>query len=134
MLTSSLAVWILLGLAVVLAIIIPILNSVERFSNFISLRWSCVAIILLIMVGVVIDFEHLADNTRDIVLRGGLIVIALYLVLRTGEKVLYNGWLKGINLKGSIQKGDLKASAEVKQVETKSDKDKTDKPKGTRID
>jgi hypothetical protein len=125
MLTSSLAVWILLGLAVVLAIIIPILNSVERFSNFISLRWSCVAILLLIMVGVVIDFEHLADNTRDIVLRGGLIVIGLYLVLRTGEKVLYNGWLKGINLKGSIQKGDLKASAELKQ---------TDKKKGTRID
>ena len=69
------------------------------------------------MVGVIIDFDHLADSTRDIVLKGGLILVGLYLVLRTCEKVLYNGWLKGINLKGSVSKGDITAKVEIKRDE-----------------
>jgi hypothetical protein len=115
MITASLAIWILLGMTIVLALVIPLLDSVERLSKFISLRWTCIAIILLIMVGVIIDFDHLADNTRDIVLKGGLIIVGLYLVLRTVEKVLYNGWLKGVNLKGTVTKGDTTASVEIKQ-------------------
>jgi len=115
MTTASLAIWILLGMTIVLALVIPLLDSVERLSKFISLRWTCIAIILLIMVGVIIDFDHLADNTRDIVLKGGLIIVGLYLVLRTVEKVLYNGWLKGVNLKGTVTKGDTTASVEIKQ-------------------
>lgn len=115
MTTASLAIWILLGMTIVLALVIPLLDSVERLSKFISLRWTCIAIILLIMVGVIIDFDHLADNTRDIVLKGGLIIVGLYLVLRTVEKVLYNGWFKGVNLKGTVTKGDTTASVEIKQ-------------------
>lgn len=115
--TASLAIWILLGLAIILAIFIPLLDSIEKLSKFISLRWTCIAIILLIMVGVIIDFDHLADSTRDIVLKGGLILVGLYLVLRTCEKVLYNGWLKGINLKGSVSKGDITAKVEIKRDE-----------------
>lgn len=113
MLGGNLAVIILGCLALVLALIIPVLNSFEKLSNFISLRWSCVAIILLIMVGVVIDFNHLADDTRNIVLTGGLIVVSVFIVIRTVEKILYNGWLRGVNLKGSIQKGDIVASGEI---------------------
>lgn len=116
MISASIALWVLVGLAVVLAVIIPILDSVSKFSSFISLRWSCVAIILLIMVGVVVDFTHLSDNTRDIVIRGGLIVVGIFIGLRTLEKILYMGWLKGINLKGTVQKGDIKASAEIKHT------------------
>lgn len=115
MTTASLAIWILLGMTIVLALVIPLLDSVEKLSKFISLRWTCIAIILLIMVGVIIDFDHLADNTRDIVLKGGLIIVGLYLVLRTVEKILYNGWLKGVNLKGTVTKGDTTASVEIKQ-------------------
>ena len=122
MVDATLALWILVGLAILLALIIPILDSTKKFSNFISLRWSCIAIILLIMVGVVIDFTHLADNTRDLVIRGGLIVVGIFVVLRTIEKVLYMGWLKGFNLKGTIQKGDLKATGEIKQVDTEDKK------------
>lgn len=123
MITSHLAIWIMAGLALLLAIVIPILNATKHLSDFISFRWTCVAIILLIMVGVVIDFDHLADDTRNIVLMGGIILVGLYLVLRTGEKVLFNGWLKGINLKGTIQKGDLKATAEIKHTEDDTKKE-----------
>ena len=113
MLDSQLAIIIIGCLALVLALIIPLLNAIDRLSNFISLRWSCIAIILLIMVGVVIDFNHLSDGTRDIALIGGFIVVGAFTVLRTIEKILYNGWLKGVNLKGTIQKGDLIAKGEI---------------------
>lgn len=121
MISANLALWILVGFIVVLAIAIPLLDSVEKFSKFISLRWTCVSVILLIMVGVIINFNHLSDNTRDIVIRGGLIVVGVFLVLRTVEKVLSKGWLRGINVKGTIQKGDLKATAEIKKSEESSD-------------
>lgn len=121
MISANLALWILVGLVVVLAVTIPLLDSVEKFSKFISLRWTCVSVILLIMVGVIINFNHLSDNTRDIVIRGGLIVVGVFLVLRTVEKVLSKGWLRGINVKGTIQKGDLKATAEIKKSEESSD-------------
>lgn len=121
MISANLALWILVGFIVVLAIAIPLLDSVEKFSKFISLRWTCVSVILLIMVGVIINFNHLSDNTRDIVIRGGLIVVGVFLVLRTMEKVLSKGWLRGINVKGTIQKGDLKATAEIKKSEESSD-------------
>lgn len=121
MISANLALWILVGFVVVFAIAIPLLDSVEKFSKFISLRWTCVSVILLIMVGVIINFNHLSDNTRDIVIRGGLIVVGVFLVLRTVEKVLSKGWLRGINVKGTIQKGDLKATAEIKKSEESSD-------------
>ena len=117
MITSHLAIWIMGGLALLLAIIIPILNTTKRLSEFISFRWTCVAIILLIMVCVVIDFDHLSDGTRDIVLKGGIIIIGIYLSLRTAEKVLSKGWLNKINVKGTIQKGDLTATAEISHTE-----------------
>ena len=139
MITGDIAIIVLGCLALILALIIPVLDSFEKLSKFISLRWSCVAIVILIMVGVVIDFNHLADDTRNIVLTGGLIVVGGFIVLRTLEKVLYNGWLKGLNLKGSVQKGDIIAKAELntdnltvipptmeKSTEEKPEEDKKD--------
>lgn len=106
MITPQMAVYVLLILAFLLAVIIPVLNAIPKLSDFISYRWLCVTIILLLMVGVVIDFENLADGTRDIVLTGGMIIVGAYLLFRTSEKVLYNGWLKGVNLKTEIKKGE----------------------------
>lgn len=129
MVTATLAVWILVGLAVVLAIVIPVLDSVKPLSSFISLRWTCVAIILLIMVGVIINFNTLSDSTRDIALTGGLIIVGVFIVLRTIEKVLYNGWLRGVNLKAEVSKGDIKGSVDLSSKEepkltiTKDNKD-----------
>lgn len=121
MISAEIALSVLLALAVILALVIPLMDSVEKFSKFISLRWTCVAIVLLIMVGVIIDFAHLTDTTRDIVIRGGLIIVGLFLFLRTGEKVLSKGWLKGFNLKGSVQKGDTTISGEINPVENKKE-------------
>lgn len=117
MATPNLALLILSGLAIVLAVIIPLLNAIPKLSSLISMRWTCVAVVLLIMVGVVVDFEPLADSTRDIALTGGLVIVGIYLALRTAEKVMYNGWLKGVNLKGTVSKGDVSATVELKNVD-----------------
>ena len=91
MITPEMATYVLLILAILLAVVLPLLNAVTKLTDFISYRWLCVTIILLLMVGVVIDFKTLADGTRDIVLTGGMIIVGAYLLFRTIEKVLYNG-------------------------------------------
>ena len=127
MVNTTLALSILAGLAIILALVIPLLNAIPKLSSFISLRWSCVSVILLIMVGVVIDFEPLADTTRDIALKGGLIIVAAFIILRTIEKVLANGWLKGMNIKGTVTKGDIVATVDLKKDEAKVEvKDSTE--------
>ena len=127
MANTTLALSILAGLAIILALVIPLLNAIPKLSSFISLRWSCVSVILLIMVGVVIDFEPLADTTRDIALKGGLIIVAAFIILRTIEKVLANGWLKGMNIKGTVTKGDIVATVDIKKDEAKVEvKDSTE--------
>lgn len=118
MANTTLALSVLAGLALILALIIPLLNAIPKLSSFISLRWSCVSVILLIMVGVVIDFEPLADTTRDIALKGGLIIVAAFIILRTVEKILSNGWLNKVNVKGTIQKGDIVATVDIKKDDT----------------
>ena len=130
MANTTLALSILAGLAIILALVIPLLNAIPKLSSFISLRWSCVSVILLIMVGVVIDFEPLADTTRDIALKGGLIIVAAFIILRTIEKVLANGWLKGMNIKGTVTKGDIVATVDIKKDEAKVEvKDSTEENK-----
>lgn len=130
MANTTLALSILAGLALILALVIPLLNAIPKLSSFISLRWSCVSVILLIMVGVVIDFEPLADTTRDIALKGGLIIVAAFIILRTIEKVLANGWLKGMNIKGTVTKGDIVATVDIKKDEAKVEvKDSTEENK-----
>lgn len=130
MANTTLALSVLAGLALILALIIPLLNAIPKLSSFISLRWSCVSVILLIMVGVVIDFEPLADTTRDIALKGGLIIVAAFIILRTVEKVLANGWLKGMNIKGTVTKGDIVATVDIKKDEAKVEvKDSTEENK-----
>ena len=82
------------------------------------------------MVGVVIDFEPLADTTRDIALKGGLIIVAAFIILRTVEKILANGWLKGMNIKGTVTKGDIVATVDIKKDETTVEvKDSTEENK-----
>lgn len=130
MANTTLALSVLAGLALILALVIPLLNAIPKLSSFISLRWSCVSVILLVMVGVVIDFEPLADTTRDIALKGGLIIVAAFIILRTIEKVLANGWLKGMNIKGTVTKGDIVATVDIKKDEAKVEvKDSTEENK-----
>ena len=51
------------------------------------------AFIAVAMGGVLVDFSHIPDSTRDIVVRGGVIIIGGFVLVRSIEKWLSNGWL-----------------------------------------
>lgn len=58
-----------------------------------SFRVVFVAFIAVAMGGVLVDFSHIPDTTRDIVVRGGVIIIGGFVLVRSIEKWLSNGWL-----------------------------------------
>ena len=92
--------------ALLLLVVLPLLNTVSRWRESVSLRWCCVAIVLLLLAVVTVDAVHLQDTTRNIIYGGGLSIIGLYILIRTIEKILYSGWLRGMNLKTTVSKGD----------------------------
>lgn len=97
---------------------VPILN--KKVPKYISYRWCVIVVALALLIGAVIDFEVLSDEARKIVLVGGLVISGVYVILRTIEKVLANGWLKGASIEAT--KGDIsvKLSSEAKDGEKKN--------------
>lgn len=97
---------------------VPILN--KKVPKYISYRWCVIVVALALLIGAVVDFEVLSDEARKIVLVGGLVIAGVYVVLRTVEKVLANGWLKGASIEAT--KGDIsvKLSSEAKDGEKKN--------------
>lgn len=113
MLTPHIAAIILLAVCILLLIIIPLLDGSERFHKFISLRYTLVALSLTMALGCVLDFSHLSDSSRSIVLTGGLSLVGLFVLVRSLEKIKLSN--KVINL--SAQKGDIKLSANLHNKE-----------------
>lgn len=91
MLTPELAAIILLAVCVLLLIVIPILDGSKQLSKYISLRYTMVAIALIMALGCVLDFSHLAESSRNIVLTGGLILVGVFVAVRTIEKMKLGG-------------------------------------------
>ena len=98
---------------------LPILN--KKAPKYISYRWCVIVVVLALLIGAVIDFEVLSDDARRVILIGGLVIADAYILLRTIEKVLANGWLKGATLEA--KKGDmsLTLTADQKDEEKKND-------------
>lgn len=107
MLTPTIAALILIGVTLLLLILIPILDGSEKFHQYISLRYTLVAISLIMALGCVLDFSHLNESSRNIVLTGGLVLVGLFVVVRSLEKMKLGN--KIINL--SAEKGDIKVTA-----------------------
>lgn len=107
MLTPTIAALILIGVTLLLLILIPILDGSEKFHQYISLRYTLVAISLIMALGCVLDFSHLNESSRNIVLAGGLVLVGLFVVVRSLEKLKLGN--KVINL--SAEKGDIKVTA-----------------------
>lgn len=100
------ATLILLSFIVAFGILVPVLNI--KFPKFISYRWCVVVVALALLIGAVVDFRALSDEARRVILVGGLVIVGSYVVLRTIEKALANGWLRGARIEAS--KGDLSVS------------------------
>lgn len=109
MLTPELSALILLIVSVLLLIIIPILDGTKKFSKYISLRYTLVAVALIMALGCVLDFSHLAESSRNTVLMGGLILVGLFVAVRSLEKLK----LGGKKIEFSASKGDAKITTTI---------------------
>lgn len=107
MLTPTVAALILVAVTLLLLILIPVLDGSEKFHQYISLRYTLVAVSLIMALGCVLDFSHLNESSRNIVLAGGLVLVGLFVVVRSLEKMKLGN--KVINL--SAEKGDIKVTA-----------------------
>lgn len=103
MINPTPAVLIVVGFIMVFGVGVPILN--RKAPKYISYRWCVIVVVLALLIGAVIDFDVLTDEARKVVLVGGLVIGGLYILLRTIEKVLANGWLKGATIEA--KKGDI---------------------------
>lgn len=103
MINPTPAVLIVVGFILVFGVAVPVLN--KKAPKYISYRWCVVVVLLALLIGAVIDFGDLNDTARQIVLVGGLVVSGLYVLLRTIEKALANGWLNGAQIEA--KKGDI---------------------------
>lgn len=111
MISPEFATIIIIAFILLFGVGVPILNV--KAKKFISYRWCVVVVVLALLIGAVVDFDVLSDETRRTVILGGLIIGGLYVVLRTAEKVLSKGWLRGTRVKA--KKGDA-------EIELSSDK------------
>lgn len=109
MLTPEVSAIILIAVSILLLIIIPILDGTKKFSKYISLRYTLVAVALVMSLGCVLDFSHLAESSRNTVLLGGLILVGLFVAVRSLEKLK----LGGKKIEFSAGKGDAKITATI---------------------
>lgn len=124
MLTPTVAAIILLVTCVVLLVVIPMLDGSKKFSKFISMRYTLVALSLIMALGCILDFSHLAESSRNIVLMGGLILVGLFVVVRSLEKFKLGS--KVIEL--SAKKGDIEVGAKLQnKTESTEEKKESDK-------
>lgn len=103
MIKPEIATIIIIVFIMLFGVILPILN--RRAPKYVSYRWCVVVVILALLIGSVIDFGALPDDARQSILVGGLVIVGAYIVLRTIEKALANGWLRGASIEAS--KGDI---------------------------
>lgn len=109
---------IIVSFIVIFGIGVPILN--RKAPKYVSYRWCVIVVLLALLIGVIVDFDVLSDEARKIVLIGGIVTAGVYVLLRTVEKILANGWLRGATIEA--KKGDI----EVKLHSNNDEKDKKD--------
>ena len=105
MLTPTIASVALLCVCILLLVVVPAMDGSKRFSKYISLRYVLVAMSLIMALGCILDFSHLAESSRNIVLTGSIVLVGIFVAARSLEKVKLGR--KKIEL--TAEKGNLKA-------------------------
>lgn len=127
MLTPITAAIILIAVTILLLILIPLLDGSKRFHQYISLRYTLVALSLIMALGCILDFSHLNESSRNIVLAGGLILVGLFVVVRSLEKMKLGN--KVIDV--SASKGDIKLTAKLQNKDSSQEREESVADKST---
>lgn len=109
MLTPTIASVALLCVCVLLLVVVPAMDGSKIFSKYISLRYVLVAMSLIMALGCILDFSHLAESSRNIVLTGSIVLVGIFVSVRSLEKVKLGR--KKIEL--TAEKGSLKAGVTI---------------------
>ena len=124
------SLYIILSLIVVL-LITPLFNCIPYIGKYVSRRYLVIVVIMAIVFGCILDFDHLTDDTRKLVIGLGIGCAALFLLVASVEKWLYNGWLGKGKIEASLEKGDVKGKISYSPLqgskEVKEDNPDTDK-------
>lgn len=121
MIEPNLATMILLGVCILLLVVIPLLDGSTRFARYISLRYTLVSVTLIMALGCVLDFSHLADQSRNIVLLGGIILVGVFVIVRSLEKMKLGNKV----IEVSAERNGVKIGA---KLQNKDDPKQDDKP------
>lgn len=113
MISPELATAIVIVFILLFGVAVPVLN--RKAPKYISYRWCVVVVLLALLIGVVVDFGDLSDAARQAVIVGALVVAGVYVILRTLEKALANGWLRGATIEA--KKGDISVTVSSKDKE-----------------
>lgn len=119
MVSANIALIIMIIIIFLLALILPLLDSVKGFKDSISTRWSIVVVYLALGIGCVIDFEKIRDDTRHFVLLGCFVVSILYIVFISLEKWFSNKWIGKFGV--TLKKGDSIIHAGMSDTDTKAE-------------
>lgn len=108
---------IAIAVAVLLTIvIIPILDGTPKFQKYISLRYTLVAISLIMALGCILDFSHLAESSRNIVLMGAMVLVGIFVIVRSLEKLKLGN--KVIDV--CVEKDGIKAKAKIENKDNQT--------------
>lgn len=109
----------ILVMTVLLLFIIPMLDGSKKFGRYISLRFTLVSVALMMALGCVLDFSHLAESSRNIVLIGGLALAGVFVIVRSLEKCKLGARTVHVTAK----KGDFELDASIEK-EKENNKEK----------
>lgn len=109
---------IMIAMVIFLLVVIPLLDASAKLGKYISLRYVLVTVCLIMALGCVLDFSHLIESSRNIVLGGGFILVGLFVVVRSLEKIK----IGPRNLHMTAKKGDIEVSAAVEHYNSVSAK------------
>lgn len=109
MITPTSATIIMCVLGLFLMFVIPLLDGSKHFGRFISLRYTLIVITTLMALGCVLDFSHLTESSRNITIMGGLILVGIFVLVRSLEKIK----LGSRTFEIKVQKGDASAEAKI---------------------
>lgn len=100
MIEPTSATIVLIAFIVLYGVVIPILDV--KAKNFMSLRWASLVVLMAMGVGALLDFDHLSDDCRKVILLGVVICVPIWIGLRTIEKLAMKGYVGKI----TARKGD----------------------------
>lgn len=112
MIDSYAATTVIIGFLVTFGLLLPILDKIPKIRSIISFRWTLVVIYSAMCLGVIIDFEHLDNAVRFLVVLGGILLSAIFVFVRSYEKAQVNHW-KIPHARASLTKGDVSAEFSV---------------------